>query len=169
MKTSLFVGMVLVWCVITPCAFADVTDESMPDFMNRVYDIMRPMYEMEAAERACVQGNDNACIRVGVDPRDGCRRYVGNSVNMYLCRIQQCNAGNKAACRTVQVYEQQVLGVSRTQQSGPASGGDCNTGCFKAYMNCGNICRGYSSPGASRSSCNEKCNNEHSSCKTGCR
>jgi hypothetical protein len=70
--------------------------------MGKIRDMYNKAKESEnQAENLrveCANGNDNACIEVGVDTADPCRSSIADYQARDYCRLQQCMAGNQNEC-----------------------------------------------------------------------
>ena len=160
MNKSFFWGILIIWS-ISGNSFGD---ESFSDFANRINEITAPVDQAMRARVACVNGNDNACIQIGEDPRDPCRAYLTTSTQQYACRSYQCQNGNQIECDKIQAYNQRMRGESARQNSlDRARNSQRSIDCSTNWQNCRRACS-FSSP-ERRSDCNSSCDNDHNRCK----
>jgi hypothetical protein len=118
----------------------------------------------------CTTGDDDSCIRVGVDPKDPCRRYLVMNDKLYACRVLQCRNGNQNECNKLEKYANKSDTIDNEQEKnkGKLAKRICEKDCFSEKVNCNRGCS-YCFGSSCDSSCDSRCRNDYQLCKSRCK
>lgn len=100
--------------------------------------------QRENLRAECANGNDNACIEVGVDTSDPCRSFTNNQ-DIYACLMQQCNNGNQADCDKINTYNSNIENALKNSQRTQNNYSQSlrKSACWSSNVSCKSSCRSF--------------------------